>query len=130
MRLCVDQVVRDTGVDYSKLMLSGFSQGAMTALDLALHLPKEKAVAGVTVISGSTIVVDQWKERLKEHPGIKVLVTHGQTDMVLPCVASGWLNDLLKSGGASVQYELHPGGHDLGGPNIIKKIADHWASVM
>ena len=28
------------------------------------------------------------------------------------------------------QYELHPGGHDLGGPNIIKKIADHWASVM
>ena len=121
------EVCADSGVPHSKLMLAGFSQGAMTALDLALHLPAEKTVAGVTVISGGTIVVDQWAEAVKKHPGLKVLITHGQSDMVLPCVASSWLEVLLKKGGAKVQYELHPGGHDLGGPSIIQKIAAHWA---
>ena len=130
LTIFLEEVCAGSKVDHSKVMLCGFSQGAMTALDLALTLPKEKAVAGVTVISGSTIVVEQWTQRLKEHPGLKVLITHGQSDMVLPCIASGWLNDLLRNGGAEVKYELHGGGHDLGGPNIMKKIAEHWASVM
>jgi len=50
--------------------------------------------------------------------------------MVLPCIGSSWLNDLLKKGGSKVDYEVHAGGHDLGGPVVIQKIAKHWASVM
>lgn len=93
--------------------------------------------------------------------------------MVLPCVASGWLRDLLKNGGAQVDYEphlrlklapsltppltprnprpnsnpspdpvircltstqvtyeLHAGGHDLGGAAVLQKIAAHWAAAM
>jgi len=124
--------VRATAGDipYSKIMLSGFSQGAITAMDVALSLPADKAVAGVTVMSGAPIVVEQWAERLKEHLGIKVLVTHGQGDMVLPFVASGWLRDLLQTNGAEVQYEQHGGGHELGGPEVIKKIASHWMRCM
>lgn len=156
------------GIPYSKIMLSGFSQGAITAMDVALSLPTDKAVAGVTVMSGAPIVVEQWAERLKVHTGIKVLVTHGQGDMVLPFVASGWLRDLLQSNGAEVQcmhvpgpfttlvamapscntciyptpdpnlfctcaevtYEQHSGGHELGGPEVIKKIAAHWLRCM
>jgi len=56
-------------------MLCGFSQGAITAMDWALSLPKEKSVAGVTVISGAPIVVDHWAERLKVHSGLKVSVS-------------------------------------------------------
>jgi hypothetical protein len=37
----------------------------MTAMDFALSLPKEQAVAGVTVNSGTCIVVEQWTKRLQ-----------------------------------------------------------------
>eukprot|EP01051_Picozoa_sp_SAG22_P012778 SAG22_NODE_1360_length_4622_cov_2.212912_7_plen_324_part_00 len=73
------------------LCLAGFSQGAMTAMDLALGLPIGK-VAGVAMLSGAPITVDLWAPKLKERAGkLKALVTHGQTDQVLPFVGSVWL---------------------------------------
>ena len=44
----------------------------MTVMDLALHL--DETVAGVTMLSGAPIVVEQWAVRLKKHKGIRVLV--------------------------------------------------------
>eukprot|EP00613_Pedinella_sp_CCMP2098_P026298 CAMPEP_0171714942 /NCGR_PEP_ID=MMETSP0991-20121206/18589_1 /TAXON_ID=483369 /ORGANISM="non described non described, Strain CCMP2098" /LENGTH=223 /DNA_ID=CAMNT_0012305767 /DNA_START=114 /DNA_END=782 /DNA_ORIENTATION=+ len=45
-------------IPLERVVLAGFSQGAMTAMDLALQL--DGNVAGVTMISGAPIVVDQW----------------------------------------------------------------------
>jgi predicted esterase len=39
----VEQVQRDTGLPLSRLILAGFSQGAMLATDVALHLPESPA---------------------------------------------------------------------------------------
>jgi phospholipase/carboxylesterase len=130
MQALVEEVVAATGVGYDKIVLGGFSQGAMSAMDLALSFPKEKAVAGVTVVSGAPIVIEQWTERLKQHSGIKVFISHGQTDQVLPFVASGWMKQLLASGGASVQYETHSGGHELGSHVTVSKICEFWASLV
>ena len=54
------------------------------------------------MISGAPIVVEQWSTRLKEHQGIKVLLTHGQSDPLLPFACSGWTKQLLTAGGAQV----------------------------
>mmetsp|Transcript_691 Transcript_691/g.2195 ORF Transcript_691/g.2195 Transcript_691/m.2195 type:complete len:304 (-) Transcript_691:76-987(-) len=112
-----------------KFVLSGFSQGAMTAMDLALQLPKEETVAGVTVISGCPIVVDQWAQRLPDHKGIKVHVTHGQADPVLPFMASAWNKELLEKNGASVSYQTHSRGHELGDQATIESILNFWATA-
>ena len=89
----------------------------MTAMDATLSagLPDERVIA-VMMLSGAPIVVDQWAPKLKARAGkLKVLVTHGRADPVLPFVGSGWLKDLLESslGKAAVTYETHGGGHDL-----------------
>jgi hypothetical protein len=99
------------------LVFGGFSQGAMTAMDATLSLPVGR-VAGVMMLSGAPITVDQWQPRLKERAGkLRALVTHGRADPVLPFAGSGWLNELLCAnlGGAqAVTYEVHGGGHELG----------------
>jgi predicted esterase len=124
------------GVALSRFVLGGFSQGAMTAMDLALQLDGEEgggattkpAVAGVTMLSGAPIVVDQWAERLPNHKGLKVFMSHGRADQVLPFVASGWCRDLLQQGGASVTYEPHGGGHELG-PSTFASLVAFWSSL-
>lgn len=119
------------GVPHGKIVLSGFSQGAMTAMDAALNQPADKRVAGVTMVSGAPIVVDQWAARLgADHRGIKVAITHGRSDMVLPFAASGWSRELLESGGADVTYHAHGGGHELGDSAAIGAITGFWASLL
>ena len=103
------------------------SQGAMTAMDLALHL--DETVAGVTMLSGAPIVVEHWAVRLKQHKGVKVCITHGMSDMVLPFQASGWTKQLLESGGAAVTYHPHSGGHELGCELTISTIMTFWGSI-
>lgn len=77
------------------LCMAGFSQGAMTAMDVSLSLPIDR-VAGVMMLSGAPITVDAWQPKLVERKGnMQVLVTHGTADMVLPFAASGWLRDML-----------------------------------
>uniref|UniRef100_A0A7S0NZ60 Phospholipase/carboxylesterase/thioesterase domain-containing protein n=1 Tax=Calcidiscus leptoporus TaxID=127549 RepID=A0A7S0NZ60_9EUKA len=107
----------------SRVLLGGFSQGAITSLDVALQCADDEHVAGVLFLSGAPIVVEQWAARLKLHRGLRVLMTHGQADMTLPVVASGWVRDLLGQHGASVSYKLHTGGHDLGDAAILSAIA-------
>eukprot|EP00037_Helgoeca_nana_P002532 m.34427 g.34427 ORF g.34427 m.34427 type:complete len:193 (-) comp12655_c0_seq2:221-799(-) len=125
----VDEVETMTGgLPTSRLVLGGFSQGGITAMDLALHLPPGRTVAAVTVLSGAPIVVDQWGLRLKVHAGLKVFMTHGQSDMVLPFAAAGWLKQLLDAGGATVQYEVHTGGHELA-HDTIPKVTNFWAGL-
>lgn len=64
------------GVPLEKIVLAGFSQGAMTAMDLALQL--EGNVGGVVMLSGAPIVVEQWALSLKTHKQLKVFISHGK----------------------------------------------------
>lgn len=104
-----------------RVVLAGFSQGAMTAMDLALAV--EGTVAGVAMLSGTPIVIEEWAKELGERPkGLPVFVSHGQNDPVLPFVASTWLKDLLTNNGAVVDYHPHSGGHDLGNGTLPKLV--------
>ena len=116
MQSLIDDVCRMGGVGLDRVVLGGFSQGAITALDVALQ--GDRNPAGVLFMSGAPLVVDQWAQRLPSHRGMRVLMTHGASDPVLPAVASGWARDLLVQGGASVVAKNHAGGHDLGGPDV------------
>ena len=102
----------------------------MTALDVALQLDEGDMVAGVLVMNTAPMCVEEWATRLKIHKGLKVLLTHGMSDMTLPCEASGWTKQLLEAHGARVEQQLHPGGHEIGGPEVLKKIASWTASLL
>jgi len=115
------------GLPLNKLVLGGFSQGAMTAMDLALQL--EANVAGVFMLSGAPMVVDQWALKISEnHKGVKVFISHGMNDPVLPFAASGWCKDLLENGGADVQYVTHSGGHEVG-TSTVTPLLRFWSNL-
>ena len=128
MQSLIDDVCRMGGVGLDRVVLGGFSQGAITALDVALQ--GDRNPAGVLFMSGAPLVVDQWAQRLPSHRGMRVLMTHGASDPVLPAVASGWARDLLVQGGASVVAKNHAGGHDLGGPDVLQAIAEFVRSSI
>ena len=60
----------------------------------------------------------------------EVLVSHGRSDPTLPFMVSGWLHQLLKSGGADVRYYPHGGGHDVGDATVLRAIGDFWAEII
>jgi phospholipase/carboxylesterase len=89
----------------------------------------DESVGGVTMLSGAPIVVDQWAASLKaKHGGLKVFISHGTSDPVLPFAASGWCRDLLTAGGAAVTYHEHGGGHDLG-TTTFGPLLSFWSSL-
>mmetsp|Transcript_11888 Transcript_11888/g.40543 ORF Transcript_11888/g.40543 Transcript_11888/m.40543 type:complete len:317 (+) Transcript_11888:27-977(+) len=119
LRLVAEARARAGGVDASRVVIGGFSQGAMTALDTALSMPDGQRVGGVVSVSGAPIVVEEWSKKLAAHRGLPVLVTHGTADSTLPFVVSGWLEEFLKHNGAAVDKVVHDGGHTLGPPNSV-----------
>lgn len=112
------------GIPSARVLLVGYSHGAPTAMDIALQRDPAEAVAGVAFLSGVPIAVEQWKKRLRVHPRLRALLTHGAMDMSLPIAAGGYVRDLLSSAGADVSFVPHNGGHELGGRPVHAALAD------
>jgi phospholipase/carboxylesterase len=66
----------------------------MLSMDVALHLPD--TVAGVTVFSGVLFTESVWKTLVDKHRSLKVLVTHGTQDSILPFEAGRHLQAFLE----------------------------------
>jgi phospholipase/carboxylesterase len=107
-----------------KVLLAGFSLGAITSLDLALQQAEGEGVGGVLFMNGAPICIEEWTARLKVHKGLRVQMSGGLADTILPHQSGGWVHQLLEANGAQVKYKLHPGGHELGGPDVLKEAAD------
>ena len=117
-------------VPLSRVVVGGFSQGSMAAIDVAL-VGLDENLGGVIALSSFPLTVDTWAAKCKaEHAGLRVLQTHGIQDPLLPYASSGWLRDLLKTNGAEVTYETHGGQHDIGDPQkAFSQIAAFLAST-
>ena len=57
----VDELGRGTGLAPGRIVLGGFSQGAMVATDVALRL--EEPPAALVVLSGTLLCQDEWRRR-------------------------------------------------------------------
>lgn len=99
------------GLRLSQFVIGGFSQGAMLSVDTSLALPEN--VAGVLAMSGSLLNEAEWLERAPQHPGLRVVQSHGTADPLLPFDAAENLRDLLASAGALVEFIPFEGGHQI-----------------
>jgi phospholipase/carboxylesterase len=94
-----------------RLVLGGFSQGAMLALDVALH--RASPPAGLILMSGTLINEAAWRPRLPSLRGVPVLLSHGRADSLLPYAAAEGLRDRLRGAGAAVEWLPFVGGHEI-----------------
>jgi phospholipase/carboxylesterase len=101
----------ETGVPDERVVLGGFSQGAMVSLDVLLHT--ERAFAGALLMSGTFIAEPLWAPRMAARAGLPVLMSHGQQDPLLPLAASELLRDRLRAAGLDVEWLPFAGGHAI-----------------
>lgn len=84
-------------LDPSRVILGGFSQGAMLATSIALET--QRKVDGLVCFSGTYLAEDTWKPAMKARAGLPVLLTHGTHDPLLPfAIAQRLANDLGEAG--------------------------------
>jgi len=97
----------------SELVIGGFSQGAMLALDVALH--DDRDLAGLIHWSGTLLSEDEWIARLPSRAGLPVLRSHGRRDPLLPFDMAERLRDRMTDAGLEVDFVPFAGGHEIPG---------------
>ncbi len=124
MLALVQDVAAHTGLPMKKIILGGFSQGAMITTDVALRL--EEAPGALCVLSGTLLTEDVWKVKAKARAGLPVFQSHGRQDPILPYVAAQWLKELFLESGMEHEFVPFDGGHTIG-PDALLKLGDFLA---
>ena len=116
----LDALPARLGPAADRLVLGGFSQGAMLALDVALHDPRP--LAGLALLSGTLLARSTWEPRMPSRAGLRAFVSHGTVDTLLPFPAAEQLRDLLVAAGLRVDWIPFQGGHELP-PPLLEELA-------
>lgn len=104
----------------SKLILGGFSQGAMLSLDVALHRPGK--LDGLVLLSGTLLAESEWVARMPSRKSLPVFQSHGTNDSLLPFSAAERLRDLLTQAGIAVDWVPFRGQHEIPGP-VLERLS-------
>ena len=94
------------------LVVAGFSQGAMLALDCVFQSPP-LAVDALSLWSASRLAFGQWRPALHRLRGVRVELMHGRADANLDVAAGRSLHDALAAEGADVRWSTFDGGHEV-----------------
>jgi phospholipase/carboxylesterase len=119
MLALVQDVLAQTKLPMNKLILGGFSQGAMLATDVALRL--EEAPGALVALSGTLLIEDVWRAKAKARAGLPVFQSHGRQDPVLPYRAAEWLRDLFVEAGQQHEFVPFDAGHTIG-EDVLRKL--------
>ena len=123
-------------VPWNKVILGGFSQGAMLAVDIYLHAPQSPM--GLFVWSSALVNKVEWKERtksedfqnrLKENPHPTYFQSHGTNDTVLSLKNGQRLDSFLQSVGMKGKMITFNGGHEIP-PQVILGTADYLKGLL
>lgn len=115
----VDLVNREheLGVDYSRILLAGFSQGGAVALHTAVRFPQR--LAGLMALSTYLPLQSALESEL--NPGnlsLPIFMAHGSLDPVLPIQLGMQSRDRLVSSGFSVAWHDYAMAHAVSGQEI------------
>jgi phospholipase/carboxylesterase len=114
-------------VTSDRVLLGGFSQGSMLALDVALH--DSRPLAGLALLSTTPLCLSEWQPLMAARRDLPVLQTHGTQDVVLPHALALEERDLLEAAGLDVTWISFPGGHELP-PLVLNALADFIAMLL
>lgn len=108
----VEAALSDASLDPSKLVIGGFSQGAMVSTDVALRM--ETPPKALAVMSGTLLCEDRWKELAEKQTGkFAVLQTHGYHDPILPYQCAEWLKEFFEAEGFPIDFRPFAGQHQI-----------------
>lgn len=103
----IDEVVAAWPTPAGKLIISGFSQGAMMSLDVGFRTRQK--VAGIVAMSGA--IYEDGMADLASRKETPVLLVHGTEDDMIPVNAARRTRRLLEEHGIEPEYHEFPMGH-------------------
>jgi phospholipase/carboxylesterase len=110
-----------------KLVLGGFSQGAMVSTEVTLSNPED--VHGLVLLSGALLDQANWTKKAAGLKGKRFIQSHGTQDMVIPISAAQKLYDMLKAAGLEGQFINFSGGHEIPLP-VLQKSKSFIESIL
>ena len=110
-RQAAEEFLKEGGIAWDRLVLGGFSQGAILATDLALRAPK--APLGLVILSGNLVAAEEWRKLAESRRGLPFFQSHGIVDPILGYQGARRLSDLLKSAGLEGDLLSFEGGHAI-----------------
>lgn len=102
----LDQALEKYPTPPGKVIICGFSQGGMMALDIGFRT--EQPIAGIVCMSGALN-----EEELPAFKKIPVLMIHGTGDDVVPVVNARRARAVLEEHGIDTEYHEFPMGHHV-----------------
>jgi len=119
-------LLEDLDVPLNKLVLMGFSQGAMMAVDLALR--SAQAPAGVAILSGTMVDKKHLAALAPKRQGLPFFQSHGSVDPILGFAQALELEKELKSAGWKGGLRRFEGGHGIP-PEIVPELGA-WLQAL
>jgi phospholipase/carboxylesterase len=105
----IDEITGKYPTPEGKLIVAGFSQGALMSLDSGLRTKKK--LAGIIAMSGG--LYEQELIDLSVHRSLPVLIAHGSQDEVVPVNYARRARAVLENAGLDVEYHEYPMGHQV-----------------
>jgi phospholipase/carboxylesterase len=110
-RVALQGFIQELGASWNKLVVMGFSQGAMMAVDLALRAPT--APAGVGILSGTFVDRKSVLALAPKRAGLAFFQSHGSVDPILGFQEALKLESALKAAGWNGELRRFEGGHGI-----------------
>ncbi len=122
----LDAIEKDANVSGDRLVLGGFSQGSMLALDVALRT--KRPLAGLAVLSGTLLAAGEWVPLMGARKELPVFQSHGTEDPILPYVIAERLHHVLDDAGMRVTFVPFDGGHGIP-PQVMRDLGTWLTSL-
>ncbi|MGN6135909.1 MAG: alpha/beta hydrolase [Aureliella sp.] len=108
----IEDALERTGLSGRQLLLGGFSQGAMVAMECAC-CGLDETPGAMSLFSCCLIRERQWRPAMPKLAETKILQSHGEMDPILPLQTGLWLRDALADSGCKVEFLQFAGPHTI-----------------
>jgi phospholipase/carboxylesterase len=125
-RLAADSFLKELAVPAERLVLMGFSQGAMLAVDVAMRM--KSSPAGVAVLSGTLVDAVSVKALAPARKGMPFFQSHGSVDPILGFMQALALEKELMSAGWRGKLMRFEGGHAI--PGDVLAALGAWLDTL
>lgn len=113
----INELISDLPIDFKDITLIGFSQGTILSYAVALSYPE--MIKNVIALSGylnPDLLISGYEKNNFSH--LKMFVSHGTVDQVIPVEWARKAPDALKNLGIDVTYKEYPIGHGVSPQNF------------
>jgi phospholipase/carboxylesterase len=111
VRHLLGEVRTRTHGDARRVILGGFSQGAMISAEVAFE--SDEGLRALVLLSDTLVDEARLTASLPKRRGLPVFISHGRRDDILPFAAADRLQQALRRAGLRVTWYPFEGGHEI-----------------